>query len=196
MEIGKQKAVVEGLLFVSGDEGVTLKQIADLLNIERKNVRKLLDELKHDYDQDNRGITMMNADNLYYLTTKAEHSDYYKRLLDSPQRAGLSQAALETLAIIVYRQPITRVEIEDIRGVNSDRSVRTLEAKSLIKNVGRRDTIGRPVLFGTTTEFLTYFGLTSLEELPSLPEEINEEGIEEEADLFFEHFNTLEKHED
>lgn len=97
----------------------------------------------------------------------------------------MSQAVLETLAIIAYNQPITRVEIEEIRGVNSDYAVQTLLARSLIESVGRKEGIGRPKLFGTTKEFLTYFGLSSIEELPPLPEEIDKSAIEQEADLFF-----------
>src|SRR5699024_9381495 len=96
-------------------------------------------------------------------------SSYLVKLLETPQSSKLSQAALETLAIIAYKQPITRIEIEEIRGVNSERAVRTLMARSLIKEVGRKEAIGRPILFGTTVDFLTYFGLVSLEELPPLP---------------------------
>ena len=106
-------------------------------------------------------------------------------MLETPSQTKLSQAALETLAIIAYNQPITRVEIEDIRGVNSDRAVQTLIARSLIEEKGRKNTVGKPVLFGTSIDFLTFFGLSSLEELPELPENINEVAIEQEADLFF-----------
>src|SRR5699024_6741136 len=121
-----------------------------------------------------------------------EHSQYFKKLLETPQPTKLSQAALETLAIIAYKQPITRVEIEEIRGVNSDRPVQTLVARSLVEEVGRKDAIGRPVLFGTTLDFLTYIDLTSLEEIPPNPETGHTKEIEEETDLFFERFTHLE----
>src|SRR5690625_5415644 len=113
----------------------------------------------------------MNSKDIYHLTTKPEHSPYYKKFLATPQASRLSQAALETLAIIAYEQPITRIEIEEIRGIKSDHSVQTLLARYLIEEVGRRDTVGRPILFGTSKEFLIYFGLTSLDELPPLPED-------------------------
>src|SRR5690625_1441484 len=135
---------------------------------------------------------IIQSQQAYHLTTKPEHSNYFKKLLETPQTTKLSQAALETLAIIAYKQPITRVEIEEIRGVNSDRPVQTLVARSLVEEVGRKDAVGRPILFGTSKDFLTYFGLTSLEELPPFPETIDTKDIEQEADLFFERFAQLE----
>lgn len=189
MEIGQFKAPLEGLLFASGDEGITIKQLAKVLNISKESIEILLDELKQDYLQDDRGIMIMQSHEVYHLTTKPEHSSYFKKLLETPQSSRMSQAALETLAIIAYNQPITRMEIEDIRGVKSDRPVQTLLSRSLIEEVGRREGVGRPILFATSKDFLTYFGLTSLDELPPLPEDINAEEIEQEADLFFERFN-------
>ncbi|WP_174613646.1 SMC-Scp complex subunit ScpB [Virgibacillus ihumii] len=183
MELSHIKGVVEGLLFASGDEGITAKQIASVLGITDTTVHHTLNELKEDYNQMDRGVMIMQANHAFHLTTKPEHSSYYKKYLASPQSAKMSQAALETLAIIAYRQPITRTEIEDIRGVKSDRPVQTLVARSLIEEVGRREGIGRPILFSTTKDFLTYFGMTSLEELPPLPE--GDEDLNQEADLFF-----------
>jgi len=183
------KAPIEGLLFASGDEGITVKQLANILNIKRETVEIVLDELKQDYQQTDRGIMIMQSHEVYHLTTKPEHSEYFKRLLETPQSSRMSQAALETLAIIAYNQPITRTEIEDIRGVKSDRPLQTLLSRLLIEEVGRRETVGRPILYATSTEFLTYFGMTSLDELPSLPEDMDTEEIESEADLFFENFN-------
>lgn len=179
------KGVVEGLLFATGDEGITVKQIAKIINVTPETVLHLLEELTYDYEHEHRGITIIQSNEVYHLTTKPEHNAYYKKLVENPRTTRMSQATLETLAIIAYNQPITRVEIEEIRGVNSDYAVQTLLARSLIESVGRKETIGRPVLFGTNKEFLTYFGLSSLDDLPALPKEIDEEAIYEEADLFF-----------
>jgi segregation and condensation protein B len=126
--------------------------------------------------------------NTYQLATKKENAIYLKKLVDSPNTSTLSQAALETLAIIAYKQPITRTEIEEIRGVKTERPLQTLMAKALIKEVGRAEGTGRAYLYGTTKEFLDYFGLKNIEELPQLPEKVNEEFVQEEADLFFEKF--------
>jgi segregation and condensation protein B len=128
---------------------------------------------------------------VYQLATKKEHAEYLKRLVESPGTSHLSQAALETLAIIAYKQPITRVEIEEIRGVKTERPIQTLSARALIKEVGRAEGTGRAFLYGTTKEFLDYFGLQSIDELPPLPEKIEDEGTEDEADLFFEKFQEL-----
>lgn len=187
------KAIIEGLLFASGDEGVTIKTLASILELPPKNVEHLLRELTYDYEHAERGISIMESRQVYHLTTKPEHSQYLKRLLETPQVTRLTQAGLETLAIIAYQQPITRTEIEEIRGVNSDRPVQTLLARSLIEEVGRKDAIGKPILFGTSKDFLVYFGLTSLEELPALPESVDTEDIEKEADLFFESFKEMEE---
>lgn len=178
------KAVLEGLLFSSGHEGITVKQISDVLEITPSDVNYLIEELSFDYEYANRGMKISESQNKYYLTTKPEHNIYYKRMLESPNQAKLSQAALETLAIIAYNQPITRVEIEEIRGVNSDRAVQTLVARSLIEEKGKKDSVGKPILFGTSIDFLTFFGLSNIEDLPQLPEDVNQQIIEKEADLF------------
>lgn len=179
------KSVLEGLLFVSGDEGITVKQIAKVLDIPNEAVEHLIEELKYDYEHVNRGMIIIQSNEVYHLTTKPEHSPYYKRLLESPRTTRMSQATLETLAIIAYEQPITRVEIEEVRGVNSDYGVQALVARSLVESIGRKDAVGRPMLFQTTKEFLTYFGLASLEELPPLSQNIMQDDVTEEADLFF-----------
>lgn len=189
MEINEVKAIVEGLLFASGDEGITCKQLCKILEVNESAVMHLIDELKYDYEHTDRGIMILQSHHVFHLTTKPEHSSYYKKLLDTPQTTRMSQAALETLAIIAYKQPITRTEIEEIRGVKSDRPVQTLLSRFLIEEVGRRESIGRPILLGTSKDFLTYFGLTSLDELPPLPENTDTDELEQEADLFFERFN-------
>ncbi len=189
VEIGHYKAVIEGLLFASGDEGITIKQLCKVLDISEATATHIIEELKYDYENTNRGLLIMEANDALHLTTKPEHSEYFKKLLETPQTNKMSQAALETLAIIAYRQPITRAEIEEIRGVKSDGPVQTLINRSLIEEMGRKETVGRPILFRTTKDFLTYFGLTSLEELPPLPESDEEDMNSQEVDLFFEKFN-------
>ncbi|GGJ94231.1 segregation and condensation protein B [Lentibacillus kapialis] len=185
MEFNELKGITEGLLFASGDEGISVKQLVRILNTSEDTITRLLDELKYDYQNTEHGILLMQFHDVFHLTTKPEHSPYFKKLLETPQTTRMSQAALETLAIIAYQQPITRTEIDDIRGVKSDRPVQTLITRSLIEEIGRKEGIGRPMLFATTKEFLTYFGLTSLEELPPLPEDTDSNQLEQESDLFF-----------
>lgn len=179
------KAIIEGLLFISGEEGIEDKQIAEVLQIELIFVKDILNELIEEYQNGVRGMQITQLAGLYQFTTKQEHAIYFKRLINSPSSATLSQAALETLAIIAYKQPITRAEIEEIRGVKSERPLQTLIAKLLIKEVGRAEGTGRAIIYGTTKAFLDHFGLKSLQELPPLPEKKLEI---EEADLFFERF--------
>jgi segregation and condensation protein B len=188
MEMSEYKAIVEGLLFAAGDEGLSLQQIAAVLEMEEEQVRTIIHMLKDEYDKQKRGIQLVELAGVFQLATRKEHAPYLKKLVESPSSTSLSQAALETLAIIAYRQPITRAEIEEIRGVKSDKPIQTLIAKALIKEVGRADGTGRPILYGTTKEFLDYFGLKTLEELPPLPELQEDDEIEKEADLFFEKF--------
>lgn len=193
MKLIDWKAIVEGLLFAAGDEGLTLKQMAVVLEINESTAIEIINELKDDYSQARRGINLVEVAGTYQLTTKKEHAVYLKKLVESPTSSSLSQAALETLAIIAYRQPITRAEVEEIRGVKTERPIQTLIAKALIKEVGRVEGTGRAILYGTTKEFLEYFGLKTLKELPQLPEKMDEEYVQEEADLFFERFqDTIE----
>ncbi|WP_078545974.1 SMC-Scp complex subunit ScpB [Litchfieldia alkalitelluris] len=188
MKLTQWKGIVEGLLFVAGDEGLSLKQISTVLEVESDIVEDIINELRDDYLTEDRGLRLVEVAGAFQLTTKKEHSGFLKRLIDSPSTTTLSQAALETLAIVAYRQPITRQEIEEIRGVKTERPIHTLVAKALIKEVGRVEGTGRAILYGTTKEFLDYFGLKTIEELPPLPEKIDDEYVQEEADLFFEKF--------
>jgi segregation and condensation protein B len=194
VEIVNWKGIAESLLFAAGDEGLSLKQIAHVLEVEENQAREIMDSLMEDYNTSSRGIMAVELAGTFQLVTKKEFSPYLKKLVESPSAASLSQAALETLAIIAYRQPITRTEIEEIRGVKTERPLHTLSAKALIKEVGRADGTGRAYLYGTTKEFLDYFGLKSIEELPPLPDKISEEedSLQEEADLFFEKFQELD----
>lgn len=182
----EHKGIVEGLLFASGDDGITVDQIRKVLGVTRETVEYLIEELKYDYEHVNRGMMIVQSNEVHHLTTKPEHNMYYKKLYDhKPRSSRMSQSILETLAIIAYRQPITRVEIEEIRGVNSNYAVESLLDRSLIQSVGRKEGMGRPILFGTSKEFLTYFGLTSLDELPALPNDIDSNSVKKEVDLFF-----------
>ena len=185
-------SIVEALLFASGDEGLSLKQLTVVLEVEEQEVVDIIKELAESYKKKDRGIELVEVAGQFQLTTKKEHAMYLKKLVESPGNGSLSQAALETLAIVAYKQPITRAEIEEIRGVKTERPIQTLVTKILIKEVGRAEGTGRAILYGTTKEFLEYFGLKSIKELPPLPEKDNE-FEQEEADLFFEKFNeTLE----
>lgn len=189
MEIINWKGIVESLLFAAGDEGLTLKQIAEVLEIDKDHTQEIIGQLQEEcMNNPSRGITVVQFAETYQLATKKENAPYLKKLVESPHLATLSQAALETLAIIAYKQPITRMEIEEIRGVKTERPLQTLTGKALIKEVGRAEGPGRAILYGTTKEFLDYFGLRTIEELPPLPERVNEEYVQEEADLFFEKF--------
>ncbi|PWW30416.1 segregation and condensation protein B [Cytobacillus oceanisediminis] len=195
MEIINWKGIAESLLFAAGDEGLSLKQIAHVLEVEEIQAREIMDGLMEDYnDNSTRGIMVVELAGTFQLVTKKEFSPYLKKLVESPSAATLSQAALETLAIIAYRQPITRTEIEEIRGVKTERPLQTLASKALIKEVGRAEGTGRAYLYGTTKEFLDYFGLKSIEELPPLPDKVSEEedSFQEEADLFFEKFQEID----
>ena len=181
------KAVLEGLLFVVGEDGLTLEQIEDVLEINEEESKELLMELKKDYEEDVRGLRIDFLGNRFKLTTKFEHREYYQKLIENPETNVLSQSALETLAIIAYNEPITRVEIDKLRGVGSVQMVRKLVAKGFIKEVGRSDLPGRPILYETTSDFLDYFGLATIEDLPDMRdflEENEKEDEDNESDLY------------
>ncbi|PKR78893.1 SMC-Scp complex subunit ScpB [Halalkalibacillus sediminis] len=184
MELKQLKGVLEGLLFVSGDEGLSISQMKKILDVDKESVHLILEELRYEYEDSQRGLAILEQKEIYFLTTKPEHSLYLEKMKETNLSSRLSQAALETLSIIAYRQPITRVEIEDIRGVKCEGPIQTLVSRMLIEEGGRKETSGRPILYQTTKEFLTFFGLSSLQDLPPLPDEdVNQ--AEEEADLFF-----------
>ena len=192
MEIIHWRGIVESLLFAAGDEGLTMKQICEVLELDEIMAVQIMKELEEEYKENgNRGITLVQMAGAYQLVTKKEYSPYLKKLVDSPHTSTLSQAALETLAIIAYKQPITRMEIEEIRGVKTDRPLHTLVGKALIKEVGRVEGAGRAYLYGTTKAFLDYFGLKNIEDLPPLPDQMEEDSVQEEADLFFGRFEDL-----
>lgn len=175
-------AILEGLLFVVGSEGLSLEQAESIMGIDRAKLASLINELQKEYEQDTRGIKMEVLGNYLKLVTKKEHKDYYQKLIENEESSFLSQSALETLAIVAYNAPVTRGKIDEVRGVDSSHMVRKLLSRNLIKELGRSDLPGRPMLFGTTSSFLDYFGLANIEELPKL-EEV-EAVIEDDLDIF------------
>lgn len=163
----KIKSAIESLLFVSGNP-LTIKDLSNVLDVSTKIIKGILDEMQDEYDEEKRGIKLISINGEFQLVTKTDNSDYIQKLLRKNKRQSLSQASLESLAIIAYKQPITRVDIDEIRGVKSESALQRLLEKDLIKEVGRLEVPGRPILFGTTEEFLRQFGLRELNELPSL----------------------------
>ena len=182
----KNKAVLEGLLFVVGEDGLTLDQIEEVLELKEEEAKEVVNELKHSYENEDRGLRIDFLGNRLKLTTKFEHRQYYQKLLENPETNTLSQAALETLAIIAYNEPITRMQIDKLRGVGSSQMIRKLVAKGLVKESGRSDLPGRPILYETTNDFLDYFGLSNIKELPDMEKyiEASEAETEEEKDLY------------
>jgi len=188
------KAVLEGLLFVVGEDGLTLEQIEDVLEIDEDTSKNLIMELKKDYEGEERGLRIDFLGNRFKLTTKFEHKKYYQKLIENPETNSLSQAALETLAIVAYNEPITRIQIDAIRGVGSASILRKLVAKGFIKESGRSDLPGRPILYETTNEFLDYFGLSSTKDLPNLEDIISktDEEVDDNMDLYTSRYQEVE----
>ena len=179
---------IEALLFVIGDEGLSIKQLCSLLESEPMEVEAGLSELASQYRENEAGgIMLKQLAGTYQLTTKPEMSDTIKKLVENPTSQVLSAASLEVLAIVAYKGPITRAQIEDLRGVKCERPIATLVSRALIQEAGRVEGTGRAILYETTKEFLNYFGLQSLKDLPPLPEQLELED-EGEADLFITNF--------
>jgi len=176
------EAVIEGLLFVVGEDGLTLEQLESVTGESAEVVKTALSNLREEYEKESRGIRIHFLGNTFKLTTKQEHKSYYQKLVEVPGTSHLSQASLETLAIIAYNEPITRVEIDEIRGVSTVQIIRKLLAKNFIKEVGRSDAPGRPILYKTTSEFLDYFGLATVDDLPKFESIQVEE--KEDVDLY------------
>ena len=174
------KGIIEGLLYVQGDLGLTIEQVSEVLEITEEEAKQLILSLKQDYINEDRGLRINYLGNCFKLTTKVEHKEYYQKLLDNPKNNTLSNQALETLAIIAYNEPITRIEIDEMRGVDSVYVIRRLLAKGLIKESGRSEKPGHPILYKTTDEFLDYFGLSSKEELPKI--DLNNETNNQDKD--------------
>ena len=171
------KGPMEAMLFAAGDP-LKPERLSELLDIPIEHVREMLRELQEQMVRPERGICLMQVAGGYQMCTKPELAAVVEKLA-AHQDARLSPAALETLSIVALKQPVTRQEVEYIRGVQSDGVINTLVERRLIKEVGRKEAIGRPILFGTTEEFLSCFGLNSLKELPALPDPPVEEPAQE-----------------
>ncbi|WP_153732183.1 SMC-Scp complex subunit ScpB [Sporosarcina obsidiansis] len=188
MEIESQLlGMAESFLFVAGEEGLTLAQLAALLDRNEDQANEIMTALQDGYDNNlKRGITLKRYGGSFRLVTKSELAEEIKKMLENPKPSTFTQAALEVLAIIAYKQPVTRVEIDDLRGVKSERALHSLTGKGFVEEVGRMDGPGRPILYGTTDFFLDRFGLASLKELPPLS--LEEEQDTEDPDLFMTKF--------
>lgn len=169
---GSLKGRIEAILFVAG-EAVSLKDMAKALAVGEKELKTALEEIGSEYDYEQRGFMLKRFGDKVQLATRPLYAEDVLRLLQPVQQQSLSQAAMETLAVVAYKQPVTRAEVEQIRGVKCDYSLQSLTAKGLIAEAGRKDTIGRPILYATTDTFLSHFGIATLEDLPPLPEPEN-----------------------
>ena len=189
MEDNNKIGVLEGLLFVVGDDGLSLESIMNILEVDKDTAYNLLNELEKKYEDKNSGLHIHILGDTFKLTTKKEHREYYEKLLFNEESNSLSNSALETLAIIAYNEPVTRVQVDEIRGVQSAQLIRKLVAKGLVKEDGRSNLPGRPILYKTTNEFLDYFGLSNISELPKIEQEQIDES---EVDLYKSNYNDGE----
>ena len=164
------KGVVESILFTFGD-AVELKKIANALEIDEDTAKNLIYELMESYNKSEHGIKIIELGDAFQMCTKPETYDYLVRIAKQPKKITLSDVQLETLSIVAYRQPVTKLEIEKIRGVNSNHAMNKLVEIGLIEEVGRLDAPGKPLLFGTTEEFFRRFGIQSLDDLPTIGED-------------------------
>ena len=178
MSIEKTEAAIEAILFTMG-ESVEAEKIAVAIEHDVDTTVKIIHNMMDKYENEDRGIKIIELEGSFQLCTKEEYYDNLIRICSQPRRYTLTDAALETLSIIAYKQPVTKIEIEKIRGVNSDRSVNKLVELELVKEVGRLDAPGRPMLFGTSEEFLRTFGVGSIDELPVISEDMVEQYKEE-----------------
>ena len=181
MEIEKLQSAIEAILFAMGDS-VELEKLASAIGHDEETTRKLIHNMMDKYEAADRGIRIIELDNAYQLCTKKEMYEYLIRVAKQPKRYVLTDVLLETLSIIAYKQPVTKLEIEKIRGVKSDHAVNKLVEYGLVEETGRLDAPGRPLLFGTTEEFLRRFSVHSLDELPVLDQEQIEHFKEEAED--------------
>lgn len=177
------KAIIEAILFTMG-ESVELEKISSAIDLDQKQTKKIIEELQKEYeDSDDIGMAIIELDGSYQMCTKPRMYEYLIKIAKQPKKRVLSDVLLETLSIIAYKQPVTKAEIEKIRGVSSDHAVNKLVEYNLVKELGRLDAPGRPLLFGTTEEFLRSFGVQSVDELPVLSpvqvEEFKQEAEEE-----------------
>ena len=171
MDLNTQEAIIEAILFASG-EPVTLKKISETIEQSELLTQKLIFKLKDKYEKEDRGFQIIQLEDSYQMSTNPKYFEYIEILFKSSPKKQLSQTLLETLAIVAYKQPITKSQIQEIRGVTSDHQINKLVELNLVIEMGRMDSPGRPILFGTSTEFLRYFGFSSLGGLPELDGDI------------------------
>lgn len=183
MERQKAKAVLEAILFTMG-ESVEIDRLAEVIEEDEQITKEILDEMAETYQKDDRGIQLTTLDHAVQLCTKGELYEYLIKIAKTPKKYVLTDTLLETLSIIAYKQPITRLEIEKVRGVSCDHAVNRLLEFELVTEVGRLDAPGRPLLFGTTEQFLRSFGVKSLDDLPELnPVQIEEFKLQAESEV-------------
>lgn len=183
MEEKNYQAIIEAILFTMG-EAVELEQIADAIELDKKETKKIIEGMMEEYKSERIGISLIELDGSYQLCTKPEMYEYLIKIAKQPKKRVLTDVLLETLSIIAYKQPVTKTEIEKIRGVSCDHAVNKLVEYNLVKELGRLDAPGRPLLFGTTEEFLRSFGVHSIDDLPVLsPVQIEEFKQEAEAEM-------------
>lgn len=181
MEAREIKSIVEAMLFTWGDP-LELKDMASILEVDEKSLIKVIDEMIYEFDYNFRGLKIIRINSSYQMVTRAEHFEWVKKLSSDSGSKSLSNAALETLSIIAYRQPIIKSDIEAIRGVRCDRSIETLMDRGLVKEIGRLEKVGKPIIYGTTDIFLRSFGLENIEDLPSINNFKEKEDIKQESD--------------
>lgn len=182
MEIREIQSILEAVLFAAGD-AVELEKLADIVDVDKKSLREILQKMMDSYNFERRGIHIIRMEDSYQMCTRGEYHDYVAMLAEPRRKQSLSNAAIEVLAIIAYKQPVTRSTIEHIRGVNCDYVVNRLMERNLIEEKGRLDAPGRPILFGTTQEFLRCFGVATLEELPEFESFGSPEGEGEQISM-------------
>ncbi len=178
MKLSELEAVVESILFVSGD-AVELSVIAEAIEMDKATTKAIIKALADKYEDEKRGIRIVELEGAYQMCTAPQCFEFIRNIYKSSSRQGLTQALLETLAIVAYKQPITKAQIEEIRGVSAEHAVNKLIEKGLICEIGRLDAPGKPITFGTTKAFLRYFGLASSNELPNIYDDNTKDDIDE-----------------
>lgn len=174
MNNNQKAGIIEAILFTMGDS-VEIDRLAEVIEEDEKTTREIIEEMKKKYEEEDRGISLIELEDSVQLCTKADMYEYLVKIAKTPRKLILTDSLLETLSIVAYKQPVTRLEVEKIRGVNSDHAINRLVEFDLIQELGRKDAPGRPLLFGTTEQFLRSFGVKSLEDLPEMnPVQIEE----------------------
>ncbi len=170
MEISEYKAITQAVLFSSG-EPVELSRLAEVMELDEETTQRIADDLMNEVNTGSGGLIIVRLDNYYQMSTKSDYAEYIRKALDIRRNTPLSQVAMKVLAIAAYNQPVTRAYIEQVRGVDCSAVIQGLVAKNLIEEKGRLELPGRPLLYGTTVDFLRCFGISSLDELPPLPQD-------------------------